>query len=123
MTLVRPNCVEIGPEGTVAGIYCKICGDKIAGTSLVPKGSGLKNNIMVEKFRRFNNYAEIKIAFDDGHMHVTHGCKRCLGMDLPVEILSEMHNADMGMMPGVDATPYSEPVGVVAMDLSGQGIV
>lgn len=120
--LKRPDFVTYDAEGQLDRIYCKICGAEIAGNVTRPKGSGPQNNIMVQRFIRFPNYAEIKMLFDDGvSTHVTNGCKDCLSARMDKSLLLELYLADcaeQGMPPG-----EAKPEMVVVLDHTAQGIV
>lgn len=119
--LKRPDFVTYNAEGSLDRIYCKVCGEEIAGLVDRPKGSGVKNAVLVSRFIRFPNYAEIKMIFDDISYHVTNGCKTCLHEGMPLETLLELYKADcaeQGTEPG-----SRRPVEVVQVDYTAQGIV
>lgn len=119
--LKRPDFVTYDADGSLDAIYCKMCGVKIAGLLERPKGSGPKNTVMVTKFIRFPNYAEIKMIFDDISYCITNGCSTCLHEGMPANDLLDLYNADcaeQGMEPG-----SRKPVEVVTVDYTARGIV
>lgn len=116
--LARPNYITYTDTGAIDNIFCKQCGAPIAGFVSVPvttKTRGIR-------WRRFPNYAEIKMQFDDGHYHVTNGCKACLNLGLPANTLWDMYAADMTEMK-ITTDPDIAPMRVVAMDTTGVGIL
>lgn len=117
--LKRPNYVE-ETNGAINKLFCKICGASIAGVTETPKGGGPLIKVMVQKFMRFSNYAEIKIEFSDGSMHVTNGCKSCLKVNMESSQLLEIYQADMAVM---GMKPDRTPVKVVAIDRTGVGLL
>lgn len=112
--LVRPDYIEADDSGVIKGIFCKVCGTKIAGMIDKPKGSGL-----ALKFKRFPMYAEAKLRHSDGSFHVTNGCKKCF-MKLEYKIGQEIYEADMAEM-NMPADRWVEAV--VAVDTSGAGLL
>ena len=118
--LKRPNYVE-EVNGVIQKLFCQVCGDQIAGVSASPIGSGPYANKLSDSFKRFANYAEIKIEFDDGSMHVTNGCKKCLKMTMPIEQANEIYQADLSVM-GLKQD-NRVPVRIVAVDTTGVGLV
>lgn len=123
MTLARSDYVQFAADGTIDKIFCKMCGVVIASVEAIPIGSGPRAGKFVMHFQRHPNYVDAKFVFDDGHFHVTNGCKNCINMSLTSEQLEELHTADLGLMPGVDATPDSTAIEVVAIDATGVGIL
>lgn len=121
--LKRRNYVTYNSDGAIDRIFCKICGEAIAGTVEVPRGSGKLADQLIMRFRRFSNYTEAKFLFSDGHFHVTNGCRKCLTMALTSDQMKELHAADLDLMPGVDATPDAAAVRVVAIDETGVGLL
>lgn len=119
--LKRPDFVTYDADGSLNRVYCKMCGVEIAGLVERPKGSGPKNSIMVTKFIRFPNYAEIKMEFDDGSFHVTNGCNVCLHEELSANDLLDLYLADCADQ----KTPVGsrKPIRVVEFDTTAQGIV
>lgn len=119
--LVRKNFVDYGPKGQVLGLYCKLCGDAIAGVQ-ARRVSPVPGAAMAMKFLRYSNYAEIKIAFNDGSHHVTHGCKKCLGTNMAPDVLQALYEADV-----LDALTNSKAgavaTRVVQLDHTAKGIV
>lgn len=101
-------------------LFCKVCGDKIAETQMRPSGP-LPNSPKVPKFTRFANYTEVKIQFDDGSFLVTNGCSKCLSMHMDKEVLRDIYIAEMDEL--ASKARRLEPVGVVGMDRSGQGLL
>lgn len=80
LILKRPDFVVYDTRGAVRELYCKVCSTQIAGG--VP-------------FQRYANYAELKFSCDDGSLHVTNGCRKCLTRSTSKKILSAMLVADM----------------------------
>lgn len=110
-------------------ISCKLCGTVIAERMERIKGfetdrAGNRTKIISREFVRFPFYAEVKIAFDDGSSHVTHGCSKCLHMNLTPGVLEELHRADQLESPdGYTARERARrPVGVVGLKIGGEGI-
>ena len=116
--LARPNYITYTDTGAINNIFCKQCGTPIAGFVSVPVTPTTRGI----RWRRFPNYAEIKMEFDDGHFHVTNGCKACLSLGLSPGVLHELHNADMTEM-HITTDPDIAPMRVVAMDTTGVGIL
>lgn len=125
----RPNYVMFGPNQELEELFCKICGTAIGGMHQALKGKRLnKQGVWIEehvvRFRRFHNYAELKMEFQDGSAHVTNGCKTCLHENLTTDQLFELHIADMYM----DGAEYTKgavrrvPKKVVAVRTDGGGI-
>lgn len=114
--------IEYDTDGSIKKMFCKICGTPIAGTVYRPKGSGLKIDQLVEKFIRFPVYAEMKMECNDGSYHVTHGCKDCITTMQPIKVLRELYISDMEEA-GMAIPPGVEPIGVVAIDTTGSGLV
>lgn len=119
--LKKPSYVIYGAHGVVDTLFCKICGDKIAGTVLRVKGSGPDINVRVPRFTRFSNYAEIKFTINDGSYHVTNGCRNCLGSGLTPATLQELYLADMDDMGLLPLGRVAEEL--VTVDYSAQGII
>lgn len=113
------NHIVFGKNGGLT-VFCKMCGVKIAGMELRPKGSGPDINVMVSKFIRYPNYAEAKLQCSDGSFHVTHGCKSCLTVSLTKQELFQLYKADMREM---NMPIKRKPVSVVIIDHTAQGIV
>lgn len=113
--------IEYSSEGTIASLFCKVCGTPIASTQLrviqvVPETK------RIMRFSRHDNYTEIKIAFTDGSFHVTHGCSSCMKKGLSPELLNDIYLADCELM-GVDYKKGAKPIEVTVVDHSGMGIV
>ncbi len=121
--LKRPDYVTYNADKTIDRIFCKVCGEAIAGHIETPRGSGNMAEKTAIRWRRFPNYVEAKFLFDDGHFHITNGCSKCITMDLTPKQMEELHSADLGLMPGVDATPGVNAVRVVAVDNTGVGLL
>ena len=86
--------------GTLKAISCKVCGVLIAGISDRAGGIKMSKNggrieTRIEKFTRFHNFTELKIALADGGFHITTGCDKCLTHNLNVEQLRELMQADI----------------------------
>jgi len=81
--LERSIYLERDDSKLITKIYCKICGAVIA-----EKLGG--------EFRYRSNYAEAKFRFEDGSMHVTNLCKRCLPrLGNNPALMTLMHSADI----------------------------
>ena len=126
----RPNFVRYGPKGELEELFCKVCGSAIGGMTEQVKGRRFENNQWIEerilRFRRFHNYVEIKMEFQDGSAHVTNGCRNCLNEKLTFDQMYELHIADMEMegdLPHVKQTKRRAPKRVVAIRSDGGGIV
>jgi hypothetical protein len=114
-------------------LFCKVCGSAIGGMTSQVKGrrfeSATKTWIEehVLEFRRFHNYAELKMQFEDGSYHVTNGCRTCLSATLIPEQLHELHIADMEVedmiYPGQEEHMARIPVSAVAIRIDGGGIL
>lgn len=86
MTLIRPDYVENDKIGRMVGLYCKVCGQKIGEDR---RGA----------FYRFPNYAELKMKFLDGAMHVTNLCHDCTPKVADSrELMFECYQADVDDM-------------------------
>lgn len=100
MTLAKPNFVEY-ENGQLVGLHCKLCGARIAGVvereKADPKMDRQGNRIItkVERFTRFHNFTELKIALANRHFHITTGCSKCLTHDLSKDQLRELMQADI----------------------------
>lgn len=124
----RPAYIKVGPDGSLEELFCKVCGTAIGGMSTQVKGKRFENGQWIEehilRFRRYHNYAELKLEFWDGSAHVTNGCRDCLHEGLTFDQMYELHCADMEL----DAGPHSKlcktraPKGVVAIRTDGGGI-
>lgn len=124
----RPSYVRFGPQGELEELFCKICGTAIGGMTEQVKGKRFENGHWIEerilRFRRFHNYAELKLEFHDGSAHVTNGCRNCLHEGLTFDQMHELHLADMEL----DAGPHTKvcktrsPKKVVAIRTDGGGI-
>lgn len=118
--LKRKDFVVYDDRRMVRELYCKVCGEQIAGMVPRPKGPGPEIGVLVEKFTRFPNFADAKFHFNDGSFHVTNGCQNCLRLGLtPAEML-ELYRCDMeemDMLAGV-----RRPLYVMEVDYTQQGI-
>lgn len=131
--VLRPNYVIFGPGNRIEELFCKVCGSAIAGMQSTIKGRRLDPATKqwieehVLEFRRFHNYAELKMQFEDGSYHVTNGCKTCLSGTLPIEKLHELHIADMliedMIYPGQEEHMSRVPESAVAIRTDGGGIL
>lgn len=119
--LKRPNFVIYGQNGSVETLFCKICGDTIAGVTPRIKGSGPEINVHVPRFTRFSNYAEVKFAVNDGSYHVTNGCRSCLGSGLTPAALQELYEADMADLGVLPLGRTAETL--IAVDYTAQGML
>jgi hypothetical protein len=125
----RPNYVLYGPNGELEELFCKVCGTAIGGMTEQVKGRRFEHGQWIEerilRFRRFHNYVELKMDFQDGSAHVTNGCRNCLHEGLTSDQMYELHLADMEL----DGAPYTikskarVPKGVVAIRSDGGGLV
>lgn len=103
MTIAKPDFVE--KQGTeLVGLYCKRCGEKIAGITERAKGDpkigrfGERIETKVERFSRFGNFTELKMVMQDGArhaFHITTGCNKCLTPSLSMAELQELHDTDI----------------------------
>lgn len=107
-------------------ISCKLCGTVIAERMERPIGyeigrSGQTVKVVAREFVRFPIYTEIKIAFDDGSYHVTHGCSNCIVSALPPAVLAELHQADQEESPDgyTEREKARYPVGIVFLKIGG----
>lgn len=95
-----PKFIRRDPTtGAMQAIQCKMCGDVIADTvertvAFEMDRAGNKVKVVNRKFTMFPNYTEAKIIFHDGTFHVTHGCRRCMTLELNTDALDEIHRAD-----------------------------
>lgn len=100
MTLTKPDFVE-KQSSEVIGLYCKVCGVKIAGVVERIKGDptvdrfGSRVVTKIERFTRFSNFTEMKIALANGHFHITTGCSKCLTHGASKDLLRELMHADI----------------------------
>ena len=116
--LMRPNYVEMR-DGQIAKLFCQVCGEQIAGLVDSPIGSGPWAGKFTKKFKRFPQYAEVKLQMTDGCFHVTNGCHKCF-VKMSVETAQEVYEADMDIMK-MDAD--KQVMAIVAMDSSGSGLL
>lgn len=98
-----PDYVQFDSFGNIEHIVCKLCGTTIAGMQDMEQGKELDKKTktwiktVVRQFRRFPNYAEVKIEFEDGSAHVTNLCDRCAQENIEPDILKAIYNADIDM--------------------------
>jgi hypothetical protein len=126
-----PNFIVKGARGVPKSIQCKLCGTVIADTVDIVRGyeksKGGQTIKVVQRQLTYNaNYREIKIAFEDpNYFHVTHGCDKCLSLDLPMAVLVELHAADQEESPDgfTERERAQVPVGVVVLQTDQSGIV
>lgn len=128
-TVLRPNYVIYDDVGAIKELFCKVCGSAIAGVQESVRGmrqtrQGLWVEERVLAWRRFPNYAELKMEFEDGSFHVTNGCRNCLTEALTNEQLHELMHADMSMEGTENAEASKERVAarIVAIRTDGGGI-
>jgi|SRR4249919_4089527 hypothetical protein len=131
--LKRPNYITYGDNYEIAEIFCKICGAAIGGLTSKMIGRRLdpatKKWIETEevRFRRFGNYAELKIEFEDGSAHVTNGCSKCMHENLTPEELDALHQADLSVdkteYPGRDLHLGRKAKGVLGIRNDGGGLL
>ena len=94
-------------------VYCKLCGDKIAGYILDDSFSEATRangqTIIRERmiWAEFPNYAELEIEFDDGSKHVTPACRRCANQNHSAEVLDAVHMVDVGRWKELGQTEFS----------------
>jgi len=125
----RPNFVLYGPNGEMEELFCKMCGtaimgmnEQVKGRRMGPDGKWIEERIL--RFRRFHNYAELKMEFWDGSAHVTNGCRDCLHEGLTFDQMYELHVCDMEM----DGTLHTKinrrrvPKGITVIRHDGGGI-
>lgn len=126
-----PNFVHLDANGSVQSLQCKLCGAVIADTvdrevGMEMSRGGQLIKIVRRQLMRFDNYCEIKIAFDDPlYFHVTHGCNKCLSINMPLNVLAEMHAVDQAESPDgyTDRERSKTPVGVIVFKTDQSGIV
>jgi len=121
----RPNYVQLGPNGEMQEMFCKVCGTAIGGLTEQVKGRRFEHGVWieerVERFRRFHNYVELKIAFEDGSAHVTNGCNNCLSESLTPEQLNELHMADMELDGASYTAEYKKRIPTMVMAVRSDG--
>ena len=88
--LVRPDYIVFGPQQQVEEIYCKLCGDLVAGF----RGEGYQR-----RFTYFPDYVQFTFDCDDGSKHMTNLCLKCLeeAANDP-ETLQLLHDADLDIL-------------------------
>lgn len=101
--------VERSPQGHINALFCKLCGKKI----------GFRDR---RGFHRTDDYAEVKIRFDDGSYHVTNGCKRCLKMGMSLDAVQRMYEGDCQDDPSCRVSGR-RPEAVVAISYDQGGIL
>lgn len=109
-----PEYIQRTRTGGIRRIFCKCCGYIIA----EQRG---------RSFWRSRIYAEIKIKFDDGTMHVTNLCQGCVpNVRRDPELLLAVYHADIDDMvkedPTADKFREKERPRVVAIDTKLRGI-
>lgn len=88
--LERSEYIIFGPQYQVLEIYCKVCGNMLAG--LVGEG-------YQRRFFYFPEYVEFKFSCDDGSQHITNLCFSCMvAIRDDVEMLQLVHDADVEVM-------------------------
>lgn len=115
MTLKRPDYIEYDKIGRMIRLFCAVCGTVI--------GEDRRGN-----FFRFTNYAELKMKFDNGQMHVTNLCTDCVVVVAQSpELMLEVYHADIDEMateiPEMGA--FKDDKGLpryVTMDLTRSGL-
>lgn len=126
-----PSFIRKDGQGRIVSMQCKICGNVIADTQEVilrhertPAGQIVK--VVQRQFVRLGNYREIKIGFENPrYFHITHGCSDCLKMNMPIEVLAELHAADQAESPdGYTRRERAQvPTGVLILCEDQSGIV
>ena len=126
-----PNFIQKDASGVLKSIQCKLCGiviadtiDRIRGYEQTRGGQLIK--VVQRQLTRFANYREIKIAFEDpNYFHITHGCDKCLTLNLSLAKLQELHMADQEESPdGFTAREQAQiPIGVAVLREDQSGIV
>ena len=82
--LLKAKYLERNDHKQITKIFCKVCGAIIADSA---NGNRLRYR---------SNYAEAKIKFSDGSMHVTNVCKRCLPrLSASADLMNLVHKADI----------------------------
>jgi|SRR5580765_2997296 len=128
----RPNYVLYGPSMSLEELFCKVCGTAIGGLVTQVKGTritreGKQIEEQIIRFRRYHNYVEVKMQFEDGSYHVTCGCNQCMSVNLTPEQLDELHQADMSVeeeiYPGQEEHMARKAAMVVAIRTDGGGII
>lgn len=103
MTIAVRDFVIYDQDGGLSRLHCKICGVVIGERTMRPIGlrrlpDGRMIERVLESFSRNHLYCEVKMSFEDGSAHVTHGCKDCLtGLTDPA-LLVELEQVDMENM-------------------------
>lgn len=127
--VLRPKYVILDDVGAIKELFCKVCGTAIAGVQEMVRGRrqtrhGLWIEDHVHVWRRFPNYAELKMEFEDGSFHVTNGCNQCLTEGLTAEQLHELMHADMELegTEGAEAAKERIALRSVAIRTDGGGI-
>ena len=88
--LAKPDYITFGPQQQIVEIFCKLCGNLVAGL----QGEGYQR-----RFYYFPNYVEFKFSCDDRSSHVTNLCDDCLSEAvLDSDILQLLHDADVAVM-------------------------
>jgi hypothetical protein len=123
-----PKFIRKAETGEMDAISCKICGTVIAERMERPIGfetdrAGNRIKVVAREFVYVPNYMEIRIAFDDGSHHITHGCSACLTANLTPEVLEELHVADQIDSPDgfTQRERDRKPIGVISAKTVGEG--
>lgn len=115
MTLARPDYIELDANGRMVTLYCAVCGTKI--------GEDRRGN-----FYRFHNYAELKMKFSDGAMHVTNLCTGCVGaVAASRSLMFEVYQADIDEMvrslPSMNVLRFKFSPEFVKLDVTRSGML
>jgi hypothetical protein len=126
-----PDHIKRDARGVLQSMQCKVCGaviadtcDRLVGYEITKSGERVK--VITRNFTRLDNFTEIKIAFEDPkYSHITHGCNKCLSLDMSPALLAELHQADQEDSPDgyTDRERAQVPVKVVAISHNQGGLV
>ena len=94
------------PELAIYNIFCKCCGDQIAGSRQlgqplmykVPDNPGTV--LLTQQVAQgwYANYREYQINMSDGSRHITHICSSCIMPPMSLELLEAMYAADISVL-------------------------
>jgi hypothetical protein len=126
--VVCPQFVRrVEGSAEMQSLSCKLCGSVIAEKLERPLGyevdrQGNKTKVVTREFVRYPIYTEMRILFDNGSDHVTHGCANCMTVTLPPEVLDELHRADQEESPDgyTELEKQRYPIGVVHVKTGGE---
>jgi hypothetical protein len=126
--MIKIECTDFArfENGILVRLYCKMCGTIIGELTnrplerkLAPNGTIIERH--TERFCRTADYCEMKIVYEDGSAHITHGCKSCLQGtqfdEYDLQRITEIDEVDLNL-------PHREaaPVGIAQIKVGG-GII